>query len=141
MSNEKLFSLAEANALIPRIELIMERIQRLRLHIQQELEHLGHSSVQCAHDVTIAQLLREKPTLRPLFAELARAVHAIEELGGVCKGLDFGLVDFPARLGGEIVELCWQYGEKEIAYYHRHNEGFAGRRLLNPSSQPRTPHH
>ena len=41
-------------------------------------------------------------------------------------------VDFPAELDGEIVELCWQYGEKELAFYHRRDEGFAGRRPLNP---------
>jgi hypothetical protein len=44
------------------------------------------------------------------------------------------LLDFPCLLGEEIVFLCWQYGEPEIAYWHRIEEGFAGRRpLLDPT--------
>jgi hypothetical protein len=87
------------------------------------------------HALSTQQVLRLKPSLRPLFAELTQALQEIEDLGGHFKGLDLGLVDFPAKLGGEIVELCWQYGEKEIAFYHRRDEGFAGRRPLNPQRQ------
>lgn len=141
MNNEKLFSLAEANTLIPRIEFIMSRIQHLALQIRQEIKQLALNSDQFAHDGTIVQLLRLKPELQPLFAELSHSVQEIEKLGGNCKGLDLGLVDFPAKIGGEVVELCWQYGEKEIMYYHRRDEGFAGRRLLKQRSGSRTSHH
>lgn len=136
MDNEKLFSLDEANRLIPQLEFLMEKMQRLGVRVRQEMELFEQNSRHCAHDLTIPQLLREKPELRPLFAELEEAVHTIERLGGSFKGLDLGLVDFPAHLGGEVVELCWQYGEKEILYYHRREEGFAGRRLLK-STEPR----
>ena len=47
--------------------------------------------------------------------------------GGLFKGLELGLVDFPACVDGEEVYLCWQYGEKEIAFYHKRDEGFADR--------------
>ena len=53
-----------------------------------------------------------------------------EQPGGVFKGLELGLVDFPACVGGEDVYLCWQYGEKEIAFYHKRDEGFADRRPI-----------
>src|SRR5215470_18510543 len=99
MSTERLFSLAEANALLPRIALIMEKMQRLGLHIRQEIEQLAQNSPQCAHDMSIAQLLRLKPGLHPLFEELAQWVQEIEQLGGIFKGLELGLVDFPARIG------------------------------------------
>jgi hypothetical protein len=133
MNNEKLFSLAEANALIPHLELIVSRIQRLALRIRLEMEQLAPNSDQSAHDGTIAQLLRLKPELQPLFTELSQCVQEIEKLGGSFKGLDLGLVDFPAKIDGETAELCWQYGEKEILYYHQRNEGFLGRRLLKQS--------
>jgi hypothetical protein len=131
---EKLFSLAEANRLIPRLTLLIERMQRVSPQIRQEMELLAHDSDQCAHDGTIAQLLRLKPELRLLFAQLSQSVQEIEDMGGLFKGLDLGLVDFPAKIGGEVVELCWQYGEKEILYYHRRDEGFAGRRPLKQQS-------
>ena len=46
------------------------------------------------------------------------------------KDLDSGLIDFPARHHGETVLLCWQLGEDEIAWWHRVEDGFAGRRPL-----------
>ena len=142
MNSEKLFSLAEANALLPRIEFIMSRMQHLALQIRREIKQLAPNSDQFAHDETIVQLLRLKPELHPLFTELSQSVQEIEKLGGSFKGLDLGLVDFPAKIGGEMVELCWQYGEKEIMYYHRRDEGFAGRRLLKQQhSGSRTYHH
>jgi hypothetical protein len=57
-------------------------------------------------------------------------VREIEELGGVFKDLELGLVDFPTQIGGECVYLCWQYGEKAIGYWHGMDDGFTGRRPL-----------
>ena len=48
------------------------------------------------------------------------------------KDLDRGLVDFPALRDGEEVLLCWQVGEGEVAYWHGLEEGFAGRKPLDP---------
>lgn len=63
-------------------------------------------------------------------AAVARCVEAIHELGGLVKDLDRGLVDFPARRGGEDVLLCWQLGEETIEHWHGVEEGFAGRKPL-----------
>ena len=132
-TREQLFSLAEANALVPRLELILERMQRASLIIREELsslaEELGEAELA---RLSVHQLLQRKPNLHPLFEQLSQSVEEIEEYGCLFKGLELGLVDFPAKIDGEIVELCWQYGEKEVTYYHGREEGFAGRRLLDP---------
>jgi len=132
-TREQLFSLAEANALVPRLELILERMQRASLIIREELsslaEELGETELA---RLSVHQLLQRKPSLHPLFEQLSQRVEEIEEYGCLFKGLELGLVDFPAKIDGEIVELCWQYGEKEVTYYHGREEGFAGRRLLDP---------
>lgn len=44
--------------------------------------------------------------------------------------LDAGLVDFPARRDGEQVFLCWQLGERDVAWWHGLDEGFRGRKPL-----------
>jgi len=138
MSHNKLFTLAEANALIPQMELTMERMQRLSMKVREEIEVLAREhGEQRLTELSMPQVLRLQPSLRPLFEELAQAVQDIEQHGCFFKGLELGLVDFPTQLGDEVVELCWQYGEKEIAFYHRRDEGFAGRQPLNP--QPRKP--
>jgi len=137
MSHDKLFSLDDANALIPQLELVMEKMQRLGMKVREEVATLARERGQLGlPDLSTQQVLRLRPPLRPLFEEMAQAVQEIEKYGCYFKGLELGLVDFPAELGGEIVELCWQYGEKEIAFYHRRTEGFAGRRPLNPQ-QPK----
>jgi hypothetical protein len=62
-----------------------------------------------------------------------RLAHVIDEItshGAQVKDLDSGLIDFPALHHGETVLLCWQLGEDEIAWWHRVDDGFAGRRPL-----------
>jgi hypothetical protein len=132
---ETLFTLEEANALLPQLELILEKMQRTSIKVREEMAVLTQEQgEQTLANLSVHQLLRLQPSLRPLFEDLAQAVQEIEQYGCLFKGLDLGLVDFPAKLGDEIVELCWQYGEKEIAFYHRQDEGFAGRRPLKPQS-------
>jgi hypothetical protein len=61
---------------------------------------------------------------------IAECVRKISDAGAEVKDLDVGLLDFPALRGDEVVLLCWQVGEAEIAYWHGIEEGFAGRKPL-----------
>ena len=61
---------------------------------------------------------------------LERAVAEITKLGGVIKDVGMGLVDFPHRREGRVVNLCWRYGETKIRYWHGLDEGFAARKPL-----------
>ena len=63
---------------------------------------------------------------------VAQAVDELQGLGVLVKDLDRGLVDFPALRDGEEVLLCWQVGEGEVAFWHGLEEGFAGRKPLDP---------
>ena len=66
-----------------------------------------------------------------LTKKLLEAVGEIEELGAEFKGIEQGLVDFPSVRDGEIVYLCWQYGEDRIDHWHTVDAGYAGRRPLD----------
>lgn len=80
-------------------------------------------------------------TLRvPAGAEHAEAALAeLEESGVILRQLPAGLVDFPS-LGddGDVRLLCWRVGEPDIAWWHRPEDGFAGRRPLSdiPEDRP-----
>jgi hypothetical protein len=128
------FTVAEANALIPRLEMLMERMQRaarvLRSALQDAPADVG------PRPRTTAEVLRRHPDLAPQVRDLESAVLEVEELGCQFKGLDLGLVDFPAEIEGDLALLCWQYGEKQIAFWHRADEGFAGRRVLRSVHAP-----
>jgi hypothetical protein len=65
-------------------------------------------------------------------AGVAKSVNAIHELGAVVKDPDTGLVDFPAVVEGAEAFLCWQLGEDEVEFWHGLDEGFAGRKPLDP---------
>src|ERR1700681_179975 len=63
---------------------------------------------------------------------LKSALNRILETGCVIKDLEVGLLDFPSRINDEEVYLCWRLGEDRIRFYHRQDEGFAGRKPLDP---------
>jgi hypothetical protein len=69
---------------------------------------------------------------RQLAETLKTALKRILETGCLIKDLDIGLLDFPAVIDNEDVYLCWKLGEDRIRYYHRQDEGFAGRKPLDP---------
>jgi hypothetical protein len=64
--------------------------------------------------------------------EIARCVNTIHGRGAIVKDIDEGLVDFPALRRGEEILLCWRLGEDEVAHWHGLEEGFAGRKQLDP---------
>jgi hypothetical protein len=51
-------------------------------------------------------------------------------MGVVVKDLETGLLDFPTERDGEVVFLCWRYGEPSVAHWHSLDAGFAGRQPL-----------
>ena len=63
---------------------------------------------------------------------LKSALTRILETGCIIKDLDVGLLDFPAVIDNQEVYLCWKLGEDRIRFYHRQDEGFAGRKPLDP---------
>lgn len=65
-------------------------------------------------------------------AKLRQAIEAIQQTGCLVKDLDVGLLDFPTLLRGEEVYLCWKVGEPEIGFWHRIDDGFRGRRPVDP---------
>ena len=68
-----------------------------------------------------------------LAQSLKSALNRILETGCIVKDLDVGLLDFPAIIDNQDVYLCWKLGEDRIRFYHRQDEGFAGRKPLDPS--------
>lgn len=135
--HSKLFSLEEANAALPRLTLLMERLQRGALRLNDEMREAARETGRDVDALTPDVLLRERPAARALAEELDAVVHEIEEMGADLKDVRLGLVDFPTEREGEIVYLCWQFGETEIGYWHRVEEGFAGRQPLPGSARAR----
>lgn len=73
---------------------------------------------------------RRLPELKAHEARLDELMTTVQQTGVELKGWAPLLLDFPADLDGVPVLLCWLEGDTELAWYHRADLGFAGRRPL-----------
>ncbi len=132
---DKYFNLREAQELLPLIEPYLEQARERK----QELEKLDEELAKAGSKIMVlggsippfAELSRKRKDRGRLMTQLQDAVTKIQETGCLVKDLDMGLVDFPCRLKGEDVYLCWKLGEERIGFWHGVNEGFAGRKPLD----------
>jgi hypothetical protein len=130
----KLFSPERANALICKLEPLIEELltRRRELAIKLLESDPALHPAKPAYRPRLAGMRSSLPA--PRFAELkheiGRLIYRIESHGCVLKDIDLGLVDFPSMRGDEPVYLCWKFGEPEVAYWHGMDEGFAARREL-----------
>jgi hypothetical protein len=131
VSKRRLFTVREVNALIPRLEIIMERLQRHSRTLHDHVVDVARQTGERPENLTTTQLLELRPTLRREVEEVQALLEEVGKCGGELKGIDLGLVDFPTEIDGDVVLLCWQYGEKEVSYFHSPDAGFGGRKPLD----------
>lgn len=122
------FTVAEADALIPELEKIFEAISDIAAKAESKADKIRR--LEADESRHLPELAIEKSQLQFLANGINEWFQKIIDLGAFPKGLDPALVDFPHRLDGREVHLCWKLGEKRIAYYHGLEEGFAGRKRL-----------
>ena len=129
--SERIFTLAEAIGLLPRLRSILEestdewkRIKALNPQIQKARDKAQFDG------------------FSPYGVEYIEAVYhlmfllqQVRELGVVLKDVDRGLCDFPYMRNGKVVYLCWEFGEDTIGYWHDVEAGFAGREPLDESDK------
>ena len=127
------FTPEEANAALEHVRPLVEQmVEQRRAHLdalarQEELE--GHIRGN-GGGIPPAELAETAAEVDRIARELAHTIDEIVAAGAEVKDLDEGLIDFPALRRGETVLLCWQLGEDEIRYWHRIEDGFAGRQEL-----------
>ena len=133
----KLFTLEEANRLVPELEPLLRRLvarrQALREHAQV-IEEFRAAAGKSGGGMPGGRFGKARAAAETLGTEIAEGIRRIEAWGCVVKDIDQGLVDFPTRRGDETVLLCWRLGEVSIRYWHGLKEGFAGRKLLEPDA-------
>jgi hypothetical protein len=129
-SYPRLFTVNEANALLPTVrplvEGILENLRRLKAKTETVIRDQGL-------DPDAPQLmsqLKENSEIAQFVTQIKALVEEIHSHGCMCKGVEQGLLDFPCMLGSEVVFLCWQYGEANVSHWHRVEDGYAGRRPL-----------
>lgn len=127
------FSLAQANALVPYLTGQFEKMRRLSDELRLLKAKVRDDAKQrrASGSTGLAPTSSSSTIARmdELEREIRAAIEETTQLGIEVRRVD-GLCDFPAWLEGQLVYLCWKFGESEISHYHPTNSGFDGRRPL-----------
>jgi hypothetical protein len=105
----KLWTVAEARAYLPRLRELVALVQDAAV----------------PSDDPFTLLLRDGSE------HAEAALEELHEQGIILRQLPNGLVDFPSPADdGDVRFLCWKTDEADIEWWHRPEDGFAGRQRL-----------
>jgi hypothetical protein len=131
----KIFTLDEAQALLPVIESLLNRAveaKQAAAELQEEMSDLSRRIfLSGGMKVDIAVVQKRRLALEALIQRVKDSLEEIDASGVQIKDLEAGLLDFPCLLEGETVLLCWKRGESRIEFWHRMDDGFRGRQPID----------
>ena len=127
----KLFTLAEANRLIPEVRPLLQELSECKSSLALVQGALVEMTPQMRGNGHRLEALGLEKQLESLIDRIAQGIQQIELMGIELKDIDSGLIDFPSIYRGRIVYLCWRLGEETIEYWHEITTGFSGRRPVS----------
>lgn len=142
MTQPRVFTLEEANSLLPRVNALVAQQLDRRSAIEERLLVLAERTGVPPEGVV------EKPDdpedVRGIKRDIISRLHDyqsswndLESMGIVLKDARTGLLDFYSRIDGKLVFLCWKYGEEAITHYHEVDQGFSGRKPIEGAVKTR----
>ena len=126
------FSVNDANQILPSVIKKFNHAKKMKaevMKIEQQLTS-GVTPVTSLDEYTMI-----KRKLNSLVTKFYQSVEDLENTGVVLKGLDEGLLDFPAKRFDEEIWLCWKEGETEIKFWHEKDSGFMGGKPISVSNE------
>jgi hypothetical protein len=131
MDDEHIFTLAEAQSLLPRLRSLLKEISAEWDHargLNPEVQKARDKAQFDGYSKFGAEYVES-------VSHLTSLIHQIKDMGVLLKDADKGLCDFPYIRQGRVVYLCWQLGEDRIQYWHDMESGFAGREPLDETDR------
>jgi hypothetical protein len=129
--HDRLFTLAEANHLIPQLNKQLLSVRQAKAVLVRTKEDIQRASSKAEYG--------GGSTVGPLYIsslqQISANLQAIQEQGVLLKDLDMGLCDFPHLRDGRVVFLCWKLGEKEVNWWHETTDSYKDRCPLEDSLQ------
>jgi hypothetical protein len=125
----KLFTVSEANALLPvvcpKLETIKAQYDKMGAYRES-----AKAAATAAAESGGGGMEGGTTYVQSLY-EIGKLTTELHEIGVELKDYSRGLIDFPSMREGRVVLLCWQLGEDErIEWWHELEAGFMGRQPL-----------
>lgn len=123
----KLFTIDEANELLPTVRRILYKIKMLHGYSSQFKEDARSAAMASQYG---GGMKSGSKYVNSLY-EIGKLTTELDEMGIQLKDYEKGLIDFPFLRNGKLALLCWQLDEgDEILWWHDLEAGFAGRQPL-----------
>ena len=126
------FSLNDANKILPTVIKKFSYAKKMKAEVMKIEQQLASGTTPTA---SLEEYVIIKRKLNSTITNFYQSIEDLESTGVVLKGLDEGLLDFPAKRFDEEIWLCWKEGETEVKFWHEKDTGFIGRKPISVSNE------
>ena len=126
------FSVNDANEILPIVIKKFNHAKKMKDEVMK-MEHQLTSGI--TQTTSLEEYATIKRELNSTVTKFYQSIEDLENTGVFLKGLDEGLLDFPAKRFDEEIWLCWKEGETEIKFWHEKDTGFMGRKPISVSNE------
>ena len=126
------FSVNDANKILPTVIKKFSHAKKMKAEVMKMEQQLTSGTTPTA---SLEEYVIIKRKLNSTITNFYQSIEDLESTGVVLKGLDEGLLDFPAKRFDEEIWLCWKEGETEIKFWHEKDTGFMGRKPISVSNE------
>ena len=126
------FSISDANKILPSV---IKKFNYSKMLKNEMIKMEKQMSLDLTSKTSMKDYIILKQNLNTKVTEFYKSIEDLESIGVVLKGLEQGLLDFPAKRFDEEIWLCWKEGETEIKFWHEKDSGFMGRKPISVSNE------
>jgi len=126
------FSVSDANEILPLVIKKFNYAKKAKAEVMKMEQQL---TSEITPTTSLEEYTINKRKLNSSITKFYQSIEDLENTGVSLKGLDEGLLDFPAKRFDEEIWLCWKEGETENKYWHEKDSGFMGRKPISVSNE------
>ena len=126
------FSINDANKILPTVIKKFNYAKKMKTEVMRIEQQLTSGMTPTT---SLEEYTSVKRKLNSIVTKFYESIEDLESTGVVLKGLDDGLLDFPAKRFDDEIWLCWKDGETEIKFWHEKDTGFMGRKPISVSNE------
>ena len=126
------FSVSDANEILPLVIKKFNYAKKAKAEVVKMEQQLTSEMIPT---ISLEEYTINKRKLNSSITKFYQSIEDLENTGVSLKGLDEGLLDFPAKRFDEEIWLCWKEGETEIKFWHEKDTGFTGRKPISVSNE------